>query len=549
MDANWNQAKQVFQQAIDLPPESRHAFVESSCSDIELKNHLHQLLAAHSESGNFLECPIPAQTDNPNELVGKRIGSFVLQKRIGAGGMGTVYEAIQQNPERRVALKLLRNDIRVDASMLRRFENESQILARLQHPNIAHVYEAGSFESDGNIRPWFAMELVDGCNLNEFIERNQLSVKEKLQIILSICDAVAHAHNKGVIHRDLKPGNILVDQSGKAGEAPESPKIKVVDFGIARVIESSQPAHTMTRSILGTLDYLSPELVTDHLANPDQRCDVFALGVIAFELLAGVRPFDRRSGSITNILTRIGSDSIEYRKSKLNGHPKDLAIVIGKAIEFEPQQRYQTVPDFADDLRRYLCQEPIAARPPSSVYRLRKYVRRNKVLVIGATTTIIALLAGMISYAVIANEAQRSEAEAQYEARKAVAVSSFITNDFLTELLTKANSNEPLDVADMVREASSQIDTTFADQPLVRAAIRNEVGTIYYNIGRFREAAGQYTLARELWETGLGPNHVDTLKAVNNLGQSEMVFGDDALIDVEALFRLAFEGRKTTWNS
>ena len=403
--------------------------------------------------------------------------------------------------------------------------------------------EAGSFKSESGIQPWFAMELVQGSDLREFQKKHSLIREQKLRLLLAVCDAVSHAHSKGIIHRDLKPSNILIPEETYDGGVQDVPHPKIVDFGIARAAESNRNA-TVTHSILGTLDYLSPEQVSNQRFELDHRCDIFSLGVVGFELITGRLPFDRKSGSITDVLVRIGADETSnFKKSSLDDLPSDLLTVLAKSLEFEPKRRYQTVQEFAEDIRRFLRSEPISARPPSALYRAAKFVRRNKVLVGGVTTTILALAAGLISYAVIASQARQAANDARYEARKAVVVNSFITNDFLTRLLNNTRSSEPQSIEHLVDSATANIEKIYEGQPGIAAAVRNEVGTIYYNVNLFSKASEQYRISLELWEAELGSEHPDTLKAISNLAQTQLALGAASEPATEQHCRRAYEGR------
>lgn len=547
MTINWEQSKRVFQQAIALPAAARATFVDENCDALATRQHVLQLLAAHAIDDGFLKPPVGHDGEHDSDasgmasdpLIGRRIGDFLIEECIGVGGMGVVFKAVQKNPDRTVAVKVLRHDIPIDNVVLRRFQNESELLAKLQHPNIAHVYQSGVMKDGRRPRPWFAVEWVDGCTLAEYLKQGGLTQEHKLRMMITICEAVSHAHSRGVIHRDLKPANVLIPQSLDAQH-----HCKIVDFGIARATQTGREQLTMTHSILGTLDYLSPEQVADLPGSPDHRCDIFSLGVILFQMLVGELPFDRQSGSVTAVLARIGSDESSQLRSSIKSLAGDLKLIVEKSLRYHPRQRYQTAMEFADDIQRYLTNEPVSARPPSIIDRTGKYLLRNKMLVGGATTTILALAVGLISYAVAADRASRAAADARYEAVKAGEVSSYITNDFLTKLLSQVQASDSQSIGQVIDESASNIDSVFDDRPLVEAAVRNEIGTIYYNVRSFDQAASQYKVAWELWEDGLGVNHPDTLKAISNFAQSQISLGKSQHPETERLCRLAFERRR-----
>jgi serine/threonine protein kinase len=534
-------------------------------------------------------------------LIGRRLGDFVILRRIGAGGMGAVYEARQEQPHRRVAVKVLRPGFATPPA-IRRFEYESEVLARLRHPGIASVYAAGTFNLGDGEQPWFAMELIDGPPLSTYASGDRLSPRRKIELMIEVCDAVQHAHQQGVIHRDLKPGNILVadqdeghsQQAEPTGGGPQashpssdfsaryhSAMPKVLDFGVARVIGADVQATllTATGELVGTLSYMSPEQLSANSDQVDARSDVFALGVIGFELLAGRLPH-HRTGTPALSPAMVAADiirAIEREEPARLGaldprYRGDLETIFAKALEKNPTRRYQSASELAGDLRRYLNNEPVLARPATALYQLRKFARRNRALVAGVAAVILALSAGVFVATVFAVRESKARAEAEeartaeveqrhlateakdaavaeaehsrYEADKATAINNFITNDFVMKLLAAANNLEAgqrLPVADLVDRAAANVSAMFAEAPLAEAAVRNEVATIYYNLSAFDKAAAEFELALTLWESKLGPDHPDTLKAVNNLGQCCAHLGRNE--DAERLYRRAYEGR------
>ena len=336
---------------------------------------------------------------------GAKFGRYTIVRPIGAGGMGAVYEATQESPRRSVALKVIRGTL--SAQLLRRFEHESQVLGRLQHPGIAQVYEAGSVTDDrGEVVPFFAMELIKGVPLTEYAAQKNLGTRERLELVARICDAVYHAHQKGVIHRDLKPGNILVDESGQP---------KILDFGVARATDSDIQQTTMQTDIgqlIGTVPYMSPEQVSGDPNDLDTRSDVYALGVIAYELLAGRLPYDLQKKMIHEAV-RVIREEDPTRLSSINRTLRgDIETIVAKALEKDKQRRYQSAEALGSDIRRYLKDEPITARPASTWYQAGKFARRNKVLVGGVAATFAVLVAGIIGVSLMlqrALEAERDE--------------------------------------------------------------------------------------------------------------------------------------------
>jgi len=329
------------------------------------------------------------------------IGRYRIIGLIGEGGMGSVYEAEQDTPRRTVALKIIRPAV-ANPEVLRRFEQESQALGRLQRPGIAQIYEAGTVDTGFGPQPYFAMEFVGGHSPREYSEAHKLTTRDRLEMVAKICDGVHHAHQRGLIHRDLKPGNILVDDTGQP---------KILDFGVARVTDSDARATLQTDvgQLVGTLAYMSPEQGQADPLDIDIRTDVYALGVILYELLPGQLPYPISKKIHETIQTireqdpmRLGAVNRSYRG--------DIETVVAKALEKDRARRYTSAAELAADIRRHLNDEPILARRPSASYQLQKFVRRNTALVAGAAAVFLVLVVGVITtswMAAVAQEAQR----------------------------------------------------------------------------------------------------------------------------------------------
>jgi len=340
----------------------------------------------------------PAQ---PDSLIPKTIAGYEILGFLGEGGMGVVYEARQSSPARTVALKVIRPGVTSPVAV-QRFKHEGHLLGRLNHPGIAQIFEAGTTGQREGHQPFFAMELVEGQTLTKHAEEQELSLRERLALLLRVCDAVSHAHLNNVIHRDLKPANILVDAGGQP---------KVLDFGVARATDGDVQVttlYTAVGQIIGTLAYMSPEQVAGRPEDIDIRSDVYSLGVIGFELLTQRLPHDL-SGKIVPEAARIIREAEPVSLGSVNASLRgDVETILGKAIEKDMGRRYQSAAELAADLRRFLADEPIHARPPTTFYQLRKFSQRNKAMAISIAIAFLGLLAGTVGATWQAVRATRS---------------------------------------------------------------------------------------------------------------------------------------------
>lgn len=442
--------EELFSLAVDLPPDARAAFLRERCGpDSGLRREVEALLdhdeqAAHgfmSGSRPSLAPPPPSPPSpspspplppsqpfpaparsapaSPPQIapaftapVVSKLGAYTIVRQIGVGGMGVVYEAIQDNPRRAVALKVIRPGV-ISRQLLRRFEAESRVLALLKHPGIAQVYEAGEFDSPAGRQPFFAMELIRGEPIDRWCRRRGLDAGARLDLIAKICDAVEHAHGKGVVHRDLKPGNVLVDESGTP---------RVLDFGVARLQTEDGAVRTLATDagqLVGTLPYMSPEQIGADPSRVGPHTDVYALGVMLYELLAGRLPLDVGELPLpeaARVIAEVEPIALGRVSPLFAG---DVETIAGKAMNKEPSQRYASAAELAAELRRHLRDEPILARPTSALGQLRKFARRNRALVGGVAATIVALAAGLVVSTVLAIKQAQQRDRAELMTKKA----------------------------------------------------------------------------------------------------------------------------------
>ncbi len=499
---------------------SRREFVERACEgDADLRSEVLKLLA-HDDpesvlrTGRFavdLDAPErPAEPASARPLP-DRIGSYRILGVLGEGGMGRVYEAEQATTRRRVAVKVVRYGARLDDHHVKLFLREVRALGLLKHPGIAAVHEAGQTD-DGE--HYLVMELVDGEPLDDYLRRtapddpgSRSVIRQRLALFLEITDAIAYAHLRGVIHRDIKPANILVSdptRPGPDGSAPAPvPPIKVLDFGLARLtdpdVSMTSPLSEVGR-IQGTPAYMSPEQVRGDPDAIDIRTDVYSLGVILYEMLTGRRPYDLEGKPLHEVL-RIVSDSPPVRAdSVVRGLRGDIQTILQKALAKDPERRYQSVRTLADDIERYLGDQPIVARPPSATYQLRKLVARHKMPFAFLATLFVLLVAFGVAMSVQLRLQRR-------EAQRAERISAF-----LQEMLASADpaaAGRDATVREVLDLTARDVSRGLDDEPDVRATIHHTIGEAYLALGEFEASEEQIRAALDIWKerTSLDDEH------------------------------------------
>ena len=567
---NEARIRELFEQALGKPPEERARFLDRVAeTGSSLRARVEALLQAHEERSGFL-----ADAAETVEEPGAVIGHYKLLQKIGEGGMGTVWMAEQFEPVRRkVAFKIIKLGMDTKQVVVR-FEAERQALALMDHPSIAKVLDAGA---TGNGRPYFVMELVRGVPITEFCDQAKLGLRERLALFSDVCLAVQHAHQKGIIHRDLKPSNVLVTLHDG------TPVPKVIDFGIAKATNAELTQKTLFtefQQVLGTPEYMSPEQAAMSGLDIDTRADVYSLGVLLYELLTGTKPFDLKtalSRGYEELLRTIreedppkpstrasttGADSgtISLARRLAEGQlgrmlRGDLDWIVLRAMDKDRTRRYETANGLALDVRRYLDGEPVVAAPPSRVYRLRKFVTRNKAAVATGMVILLVLLGGILGTSLGMVRAQRETRRADREKRraeeeKAVAVSARKKSEVVADFLGETLSNVAPGVAlgrdtTMLREimdaAAARIEAgELKDLPEAELQLRFSIGATYLDLNAYEPAERMLEPALALARTLPRPDPRAVVIARLNLGT---VWGAMAKFEqAEPLLRAALEG-------
>jgi serine/threonine protein kinase/Tfp pilus assembly protein PilF len=464
------------------------------------------------------------------------IGQYRILGKLGEGGMGVVYEAEQQQPRRKVALKVVRGGHFVDEQRIKMFQREADTLARLKHPNIGAIYESGRTE-DG--QHFFAMELVRGDTLDAYSNKRprRLDASElgrRLGLFRKITDAVHYAHQRGVIHRDLKPSNIVVVESA----SEDIPEIKILDFGLARITEGDLTASTMTTEvgvIKGTLPYMSPEQARGNPEAIDLRTDVYALGVILYELLAGARPYDVHERSLIDAVQVICETPPRPLRQSWSGVRRldsDIETIVGMALEKEPDRRYASAAALSEDIERFLRSQPILAVPPSTIYQLRKLVSRNKVPAACGVALLLSIIGFGVWMSVLYHRSEtnleralEAEARATEEAATATQVSDFLTGLFAVSDPSEAKGNA-ITVREVLDDGSQKIRDELKEQPVIRARLLTTMGQVYRSLGLYEPAKALLGQALETRRQTLGTEHRDVADSMHRLASVHLISGE-----------------------
>lgn len=473
------------------------------------------------------------------------IPGYELLRRIGEGGMGVVYEARQIQPSRIVAIKVVRGGISASQVRNHLIEHEAAALARLRHPNIAAIYSAGRTDSG---LFYVVMERIEGPRITQFADDARLTLRQRLVLLERVCRAIQHAHQQGVVHGDIKPGNILVDVGGTQISAElrnnlDSVTLKVLDFGLSRLVGSARDARTGNGSahVRGTPAYMSPEQAAGQADEIDHLSDVYALGALAYELLTGRPPHDLRGLSIDAALMRVRDGVIDLPTCDHARLPGDLEAIVMKALARERDARYGGAAELADDVRRYLAHEPVRAKPESRLYAARCFLRRHAVGSAFAACAFVGLVAFAAAELVHARRLAHERDIAQHERDRAVRVNKFMQN-MIADLDPAHTGGPETSLRSVLDDAAARVESELADDPETAATTQLNIGQSYVALGLFDKAEAQFRSALARRQALHGNEHGDVAEALHELGLALKLAGRPN--DAEPYYLAALDMRR-----
>jgi serine/threonine protein kinase len=517
----WDRVQELLDRAVEVPGPKLESFLEEACpDDPDVRREVASLLGFGSPG--FLEPAELSRLAREATAHPERIDAYRIVRCVGEGGMGVVYEAEQEAPVRRtVALKLIRPGMDTD-QIVTRFETERQALALMTHPHIARVYDAG-VAADG--RPYFVMEFADGTPITQFCDERGLTLADRLELFDQVCGAIHHAHQRGIIHRDIKPSNVLI-VSQDEDAAP-----KIIDFGIARAIDRRGTHRTqVTRlgQVVGTAVYMSPEQAGLTAHGVDTRTDVYSLGVLLYQLLVGEPPFDPdpSTSKIDEFYRRLREDdpvrpSIRCRQlgrdaATVRALRGDLDWIVMRALEKDPERRYASALELAADVRRYLGHEPVAARPPSALYQMRKFARRHRLAVVSTVAIVLLLITGTVGTVIGLVQARRAEGRAVAEAETSETITDYFTQIF--ELADPDADGANVTAREILDASAEKVQKDLADQPGTRGRVQTSMGEAYMGLGLYGKARTMFAEALPLLREAYGEDHPYVYDLLNEMG-------------------------------
>lgn len=554
---SWEKIKSVFQDAMEQPQERRSTFIQESCGhDEHLRARVESLVSRYtSPRAKLLNSPLASPIESPcfPFREGQQLGEYRLLRLLGRGGMGIVFKALQTKPNRHVALKLLQPHL-LSKDYIHRFDREAHTLAKLQHPGIAQIFQAGNAPSLIGPQPFFAMELVEGKPITKYAKERALSLRQRLELLIQVAHAVQFAHQQGVIHRDLKPENILITALGQP---------KILDFGIARVMNERKVTlirQTQLGQALGTIPYMSPEQLHAKENATDHRSDLYSLAVIGYELLAGfpLHRFENTSlGEALHLLTHEEISPLGKLRRDCRG---DLETIFIKALEKNTSHRYSDVAQFAADLERYLSHQPIQARPQSTGYLLYKLVSRHKLASTFAASFFLAVIGFSVltllhkieltqerDRALLAEKNATAQAlRSEFEAKKSQEVVSFWENT-LKFAGPRTKHKKELTVRDLLDDAKKALENRASPQLAdLEATIRTVLGMSYYNVMQNELAEEEFRKALEFSKNRFGVDSSERAKAEYNLGSFLVESGNFAEAEVLLKHAISIQRKSPT---